>query len=75
MNVDVDRQNIIQLKSDLKSQGDSSVQTLSAVVQKLQELELSQRREEAVRNDLQQKLRKSEESNQELTGFIKSLSN
>jgi hypothetical protein len=40
-NVDLDRQNIIRIKSDLKAQGDNQVQSLGTVAAKLHELEMA----------------------------------
>ena len=73
-NVDLDRQNIIRIKSDLKAQGDNQVQSLGTVAAKLHELEMAYKREESLRADLAQKLRRSEEQSGELANFIRSLS-
>lgn len=45
-NVEIDRESIIKLKSDLRNSSDNSQNTISMLTQRLQELELQQKREE-----------------------------
>ena len=73
--MDVDRENLIKIKSDLQNNSDNTQQNLVGLQGRMLELELQVRREESIQKDLQTKLRRSEEQSQELANFIKGLSN
>lgn len=73
-NVDLDRDNIIKLKSELRQNTDQSANTLSQLGARLTTMETQLEREEKMRHDLQQQLKTSEAQSNELANFIKSLS-
>ena len=53
-NVDLDRDNIIKLKSELRQTSDQSANTLSNLSARLTQMETQLEREEKMRHDLQQ---------------------